>query len=612
MEFYIKEIIASGKDKTTSRVSLNPGLNIICGASDTGKSAILKSIKFLMGGPKPFGKKKNGYDNFTVTLQTLQGTISLTRKVGKNVIFVNSEVKGISSGDYDVKFDTTKGNSRPVIQSLWLKLLGINQDVQVLYNKDGVRKHLTMLRILRSFYLNEDDIDDPHSIITPEKQNTEKVYFLSSLLYLIAGNDFSEHDEQDSDKISAAKRGAIKDFAHNRIMEWSQQREILEETLHNLDEINVEEEMDKAIDRLNEVEESLNNALTELSAIVSAITECQDKASEHSLVLNRYQALKTQYSSDIKRLTFIAEGEKLRANIPKTENCPYCDTPIKRMPSINYTESAKKELSRIIIQMQGLEKSEVHINAELFDIKEQILNLETKRSELQGLIADKLNPETNSLKEKIRQYKQYIELKKTYSLIQEFSKKLEDAVVLETEKKDSDTLKSVYKPREHFPDNFAIDITNYANQIFTECHYRGFNTTGFDMGKFDLLVNGDFKADSHGKGYHSFINTVAGLSLRQYFIEKAKYNPGLFIVDTPLHGFDEGVREDDKESMKFNLFQYFINHCDAGQTIIVENKRNLPKIDFESAGIRIIDFTHDNYVSEFEDSRYGFLLDTRE
>ncbi|WP_031420054.1 hypothetical protein [Lachnoclostridium phytofermentans] len=127
---------------------------------------------------------------------------------------------------------------------------------------------------------------------------------------MITGNDFSEHNEQDSDKISAAKRGAIKDFAHNRIVEWSQQREILEETLHSLDEINVEEEIDKAIDRLNEVEGSLNNALTELSAIVSAITECQDKASEHSLILNRYQALKTQYSSDIKRLTFIAEGEK--------------------------------------------------------------------------------------------------------------------------------------------------------------------------------------------------------------------------------------------------------------------------------------------------------------
>ena len=67
----------------------------------------------------------------------------------------------------------------------------------------------------------------------------------------------------------------------------------------------------------------------------------------------------------------------------------------------------------------------------------------------------------------------------------------------------------------------------YADDIFTACHYRGFNTTSFDMRRFDLLVNGDLKSDSHGKGYYSFINTVTGLALRQYFIDKAKYNPGL-------------------------------------------------------------------------------------
>lgn len=83
MEFYIKEIIATGSGKTTSSVTFKPGLNIICGASDTGKSAILKSIKFLMGGKKPFGKKKNGYDTFSIILQTLQGTITISRNVGK-------------------------------------------------------------------------------------------------------------------------------------------------------------------------------------------------------------------------------------------------------------------------------------------------------------------------------------------------------------------------------------------------------------------------------------------------------------------------------------------------------------------------------------------------
>lgn len=612
MEFYIKEVIASGPSKTTSRVSFKPGLNIICGASDTGKSAILKSIKFIMGGEKPFGKKQNGYDTFSLILQTLQGTITISRKIGRNTLSVESTVKGIASGEYDAKYDSKKGNSRPVIQSLWLQLIGINKEVQVLYNKDGVRKRLTMLRILRSFYLNEEDIDEKSSIITPEKQQSEKVYFLSSLLYLLIGDDFSEHNEHDSDKISTAKKTAITDFAHHRIAEWSKQRAQIEEILLPLKNINIENELEITVEQLSEVESMLDGTLASLSEIVNEINESQDIAAEQSLVLNRYRSLKSQYSSDIKRLTFIVEGERIKGSEPKIIPCPYCSTPVKIKHNVNYTEAAKNELARIIIQMQGLEKSEGYVVEQLTKTNQHIQDLNNKRNELQTLVANKLKPKSQDLKEKIQQYKSYIELQNTYTLIQTHSKDLEEAIVAETQPDDSVNNQTLYKPRDKFPEDFPLDMAAYADSIFTACHYRGFNTAGFDMTRFDLLVNGDLKSDGHGKGYYSFINTVNGLALRQYFIEKAKYNPGLFIVDTPLHGFDEGVSENDKESMKFHLFQYFIDNCNEGQTIIVENKRNLPNIDFEGKGIRIIDFTHDNYVSEFSESRYGFLIDARE
>lgn len=611
MEFYIKEIIASGFGKTTSSVTFKPGLNIICGASDTGKSAILKSIKFLMGGEKPFGKKKNGYNTFSMILQTLHGTITISRKVGRNILSVKSDVKGILSGEYDAKYDNTKGNSRPVIQELWLQLIGINKEVQVLYNQDGVRKRLTMLRILRSFYLNEDDIDEKNSIITPEKRPSEKVYFLSSLLYLLTGDDFSEHNEQESDKISAAKKAAITDFAHHRIADWSIQRAQIEENLLLLQKVDIEKEMAIATDQLTEVETVLNEALSSLEEIVNEINDKHENAAEQSLILSRYSALKSQYSSDIKRLMFIVEGEKIKGHESKTVPCPYCSTPIKIKNNINYTEAAKNELSRIIVQMQGLEKSEDYVETQLAEINQRIADLEIKRQELQTKISNKLKPKYRNLTEKIQQYKSYIELQNAYNLIQTLSKDLEDAVITETEPADTSAEKPKYKPREKFPKHFAHDMAAYANDIFTSCHYRGFNTAGFDMGQFDLLVNGDRKADGHGKGYYSFINTVNGLALRQYFINKAKYNPGLFIVDTPLHGFDEGVSENDQASMKYNLFQYFIEHCNLGQTIVVENKRNLPNIDFEGKGVRIIDFTHENYVSEFSESRFGFLIDAR-
>ena len=54
MEFYIEKLTATGPNREPSSITFEPGLNIICGASDTGKTAILKSIKFMFGGEKPF------------------------------------------------------------------------------------------------------------------------------------------------------------------------------------------------------------------------------------------------------------------------------------------------------------------------------------------------------------------------------------------------------------------------------------------------------------------------------------------------------------------------------------------------------------------------------
>ena len=80
------------------------------------------------------------------------------------------------------------------------------------------------------------------------------------------------------------------------------------------------------------------------------------------------------------------------------------------------------------------------------------------------------------------------------------------------------------------------------------------------------------------------------------------------MVDTPLLGLDQGLDDQSPESMKKGLFQYFIKHKSEGQTIIVENSRELPDIDYEAVGAKVLEFTHGNYVSKYKESRYGFLI----
>ena len=54
-EFYITKVTARGSGKKDSSVDLRPGLNIIQGRSNTGKTCIIKCIDFCFGSKtKPF------------------------------------------------------------------------------------------------------------------------------------------------------------------------------------------------------------------------------------------------------------------------------------------------------------------------------------------------------------------------------------------------------------------------------------------------------------------------------------------------------------------------------------------------------------------------------
>jgi len=63
-----------------------------------------------------------------------------------------------------------------------------------------------------------------------------------------------------------------------------------------------------------------------------------------------------------------------------------------------------------------------------------------------------------------------------------------------------------------------------------------------------------------------------------------------FIIDTPLHGFDDGMNEDMLGSMRSSRYRYFMNHQDEGQFIVIENYNYIPHIDYDAAGATVIIF----------------------
>lgn len=606
MSFYIKKVTATGIGKKPATVTLNKGLNLICGVSDSGKTCVLKCILFAMGGSKkPFDKTNTGYDAVNIVIEVINaGDICVSRKLGKNTIDVVSGVKYIDSGIYDADYKSN-GNKNPVINELWLRLIGIDSLPMIIKNQDFERQRLKWNTLTHIFWLKEQEIEKPSSVLLPEV-NTQIPYFLSCLVYLLTGNNFPDAQEQEKDEVSAAKKKAVREFVNARISHMSSKREQLQKQLDLYDGVVVEVEMQNLIASLSDTEEAIAKATHESKDLLANLLDYKEHEAEIAVTYSQFQALKSQYTADIKRLTFIVDSETHLHSVEENTTCPFCNGTIKPTQRKSYIEASKAELTRIITQLQGLAESESDVVQELNSVREKIAAIEERRSEIDALIDSELTPLAETLTNGIQSYRTYIQLQQEISLLHDISKDWQDELQKEEDKEPERTK---FKPKEHFPDDFNKNIDTIAEDILEKCKYEGLNTAHFNMGTFDLEINSLAKEASHGKGYWAFINTVLGLTFRKYIHESAAYKPGLFVVDTPLLGLDDGEDDNAPTSMRNALFQYFIDHQTEGQMIIVENTKDLPDLDYENAGAKVIEFTRDKYNSRYSESRYGFLYE---
>ena len=239
MAFYISKVTATGDRKSPASVEFGNGLNIICGVSDSGKTCVLKCIQFAMGILKtPFDKEETGYNGVDMEVVTPNGKLYFSRSLGKNIVNVISEVSGINSGDYDTEYKS-KGNKNPVLNELWLKLIGIEKLPMIIKNQNFERQRLTWKTLIHLFWIKEESIEHPGSALLPDV-TTLHPYFFSCLLYLLTGNSYAEMEQQEKEEISKAKKEAVRQFVYPQLEKLAAKRKNLQKLLSDCRSRNAE------------------------------------------------------------------------------------------------------------------------------------------------------------------------------------------------------------------------------------------------------------------------------------------------------------------------------------------------------------------------------------
>ena len=78
----LRHLCFTGPDRSPAVLTFERGLNVLYGASDTGKSFVLEAIDFMLGGSKPLKdiKERVGYDQIFLGIEaTGDSTFTLVR-----------------------------------------------------------------------------------------------------------------------------------------------------------------------------------------------------------------------------------------------------------------------------------------------------------------------------------------------------------------------------------------------------------------------------------------------------------------------------------------------------------------------------------------------------
>lgn len=599
-DFYITKVAAKGSGKTDSFIDLQPGLNIIQGRSNTGKTCIIKCIDFCLGSKtKPFGESF-GYTTIELHLHTAKGNIQITRNFGKNQVEVVTDVPGYDSGTYDLQYNKKKKEPLPVLSDLLLSAIGIEGEHFIVKNKYFEKNRLTWRTIQHLLLFSVADISKETSVIEPQ-QAVEKTAFLSALLFLLTGKDFSEEEAKTRKEIRIARKRAVEEYVNKKISSVADKKKELEEKLHTFDGMDIELEMQKVIDSLNATEAAISNAVSQSQDLLSQILQLQSRSAECDILQSRYASLRTQYVSDIKRLSFIVDGEVEMKRVPQNQTCPFCEGKIPVRNRQSYIVSAQAELNRITGQMAGLAETEQDVQKEKEEIALSLQELIEQKEKIEQLVHDELQPKAEEMRAALSGYRAYIQINNELRVIAEFASSWETDL---RELPNEDESATEYHPKEYFDKDFQEKMDEIVKAILEECKYDNLTTARFNLTDFDVEVNGHKKSDYHGQGYCSFLNSTVALSFRKYMASHATYNPGILVIDTPLLGLDQGVNDAAPESMRTALFRYFMNNQSEGQIIILENILHIPNLDYAASGANVITFTHG-----LSEGRYGFLID---
>src|SRR5271157_880800 len=328
--FYLNWLRLTGPEVKPAQVDFEPGLNVIWGASETGKSFIFSYIDFMLGRstrPKKIAELKG----------CNVGWLALTQRAGNKQCVLE---RGLQGGDFLLHSaeggDWRLSNPVPLlaehspdrtdtISHFLLATAGIEKAIILVKKEKRKTRQISFRDIAHMTFVDEVRIIAETPPVYPTEQRDAKTGELATFTYLISGYDWAGVIEAPDVKLQKAT--------------WRGKNELYEQLIAELKEEAGDDPpgRNQILERISACDARIaevGSKIEESNRIIAAMMDTRkvawegaQKARSRLAVIeqlqDRFEQLLNHYKSDVDRLRFISEGDFFLALLPTewVENC---------------------------------------------------------------------------------------------------------------------------------------------------------------------------------------------------------------------------------------------------------------------------------------------------
>lgn len=603
--FELRELRLCGPSQVPGHLVFEPGLNVIEGASDTGKSYALSCIDFVLGAATPPEEipQARPYDVAYLCIEAGDGQFYTLKRAlagGKIGLFRGPLDDALpADSEWEVLGETT--NAKESVSGFLLGLCGL-EGRKVRKNDSGTTQEASFRVLSKALLVDEERIIAKRSPLYGS-QNTGNTAAASTIRMLLTGVDDSAIVQPEDPKTTAGRLAGRKE-AIEGLLEHDQAA--LDELIESM---NVTPEVASELEaKLRELGELSSTALGDLRAaeskragLLNQQRERRERLDELDGMLARASLLDAHYESDLRRLEAMGESAYL-LQMYGEKPCDYCgaEPEHQRHEEARAPESTLQAAQAEAGKVQRL-RAELRVAAEQMSAEQRALGatLEQVDTTIQGIseeidaaLVPKVRATANELRAIQSTYGAYVRFEQLRAQIDSLQNQLLD---LDSTPEKGEKLEFVKLT--------AITMSDVCSRIKGLLIAWGVAndiTVAFDEKSADLVVNGR-KRTSHGKGVRAVMCAGYVIGLMQEALAANTGHPGFVVLDTPLNPYKEADADDDGEvatSVKDAFYRNLCSSSALGQTIVFENVA--PPADVQAACNHV-------HFSKSLVGRYGFL-----